>query len=76
MIYSDTGLEYINEVDYDTVFIIDNFDGDLFMRLHKAGCRILGPPVIIRCATLDEVTGKFIIQLCRILILLDYALVD
>lgn len=52
--YSDTGFEHMNDADYDTIFIVDNFDGDIYNRLHKEGCRILGPPVIIRCSQNNE----------------------
>lgn len=56
MRYSDTGFEHMNDADYDTIFIVDNFDGDIYNRLHKEGCRILGPPVIIRCSQNNEVS--------------------
>ncbi|KAI0240758.1 Protein ECT2 [Lamellibrachia satsuma] len=50
VLYSDTGFEYMNNTDDDTVFVLENFDGDIFQQLRRARCRILGPPVIIRCA--------------------------
>ena len=53
--YSDTGFEHIPEADEDTIFVLDNFEGDIFIRLHRAGVRIMGPPVIIRCAQENEV---------------------
>ncbi len=53
--YSDTGLEHMHEADpYQTVFVLDKFDGDIFHRLHRAHCRILGPPVIIQCAQNEQ----------------------
>ncbi|KAK2141472.1 hypothetical protein LSH36_1092g00051 [Paralvinella palmiformis] len=52
--YSDTGFEHMNDATYDTIFIVDNFDGDIYNRLRKEGCRILGPPVIIRCSQNNE----------------------
>ena len=55
--YSDTGLEYLNECDdYDTIFILDNFESELFFRLHRAGARIMGPPVIIKTAENEDVS--------------------
>nr|AUG84409.1 ECT2 [Platynereis dumerilii] len=52
---SDTGLEYLREaLDDDTVFIMDNFDGQLFQQLHSAGARIMGPAVIIKNANLGK----------------------
>ena len=53
--YSDTGFEHIPEADEETIFVLDNFEGDIFIRLHRAGVRIMGPPVIIRCAHENEV---------------------
>lgn len=53
--YSDTGFEFLREADEDTVFVLDNFEGDIFTRLHRAGARIMGPPVLNRCAKNDEV---------------------
>ena len=56
VVYSDTGLEHLNEVgDYDTVFVLAAFSGDVFHRLHRAGARIMGPPVLIKCGQLGEV---------------------
>ena len=40
----------MNDTDDDTVFVVENFDGDVFQQLHRARCRIVGPPVIIKCA--------------------------
>jgi hypothetical protein len=39
----------------DTVFVLDNFDGSIFQRIHKAGCRIVAPPVIFWCAMYGKV---------------------
>lgn len=59
--YSDLGLEYLHEAgDYNTVFVLDNFNGDVFHRLHRAGARIMGPPVIIKSAMHDEVIHIFL----------------
>ena len=55
IVYSDTGLEHINDTEYDTVFVLDNFEGDIFARLQKKGCRILGPPAIVYCSKYKQV---------------------
>ena len=53
---SDTGFEYMHNLDSrETIFILDNFDGSLFQQLHKNRCRIVAPPVIIKCAFNSEV---------------------
>jgi len=43
--------------DYETVFIVDNFDGSIFQQLQKAKCRIVSHAVILRCAMFGEVRG-------------------
>ena len=45
----------MTDTDDDTVFVIENFDGDVFQQLRRGRCRILGPPVIIKCARGGEV---------------------
>ena len=55
--YSDTGFEYLTEADEDTVFVLDNFEGDIFTRLHRAGARIMGPAVLNKCAKNNEVNN-------------------
>jgi len=42
--------------DYETVFIVDNFDGSIFQQLQKADCRIVSPAVILRCAMYGKVS--------------------
>ncbi|ELU14128.1 hypothetical protein CAPTEDRAFT_176435 [Capitella teleta] len=54
IIYSDTGSEFINEASPDTIFVLDNFEGSVFRILHKARCRILGPPAVIHCVQANE----------------------
>jgi len=41
--------------DHETVFVVDNFDGSIFQQLQRAGCRIVSPAVIMRCAMYGEV---------------------
>jgi len=52
---SDTGFEHMIDNDYETVFIVDNFDGSIFQQLQKAGCRIVSSVVILRCVMFGEV---------------------
>lgn len=57
--YSDTGFEYMHNMDSrETIFILDNFDGSLFQQLNKNRCRIVAPPVIIKCAFNSEVCSE------------------
>ena len=55
MIYSDTGLEHINKAGDNTMFVLENFDGDIYQRLNRESCRIFAPPVIIQCANEGKV---------------------
>ena len=56
MLNSDTGQEYINDVeDYENVFVVANFKEEVFEALDKADARIIGPPVVIKCARDNEV---------------------
>ena len=57
--------------DYETVFIVDNFDGSIFQQLQRAGCRIFAPAVILRCAMYGEVRVVFV---CFWLVMLQTAL--
>ncbi|XP_045200186.2 protein ECT2-like isoform X2 [Mercenaria mercenaria] len=48
---SETGYEYIADAsEFDLVFVLSEFKGEVFDKLHKADVRIVGPPVILRCA--------------------------
>ena len=49
-IFSDTGFEHMRDAEEDTIFVLDNFEGNIFQKLHRAGSRIVGPPVLIECA--------------------------
>jgi hypothetical protein len=51
--YSQHGEEYMNnteEEDVETFFVYENFDDYVYDRLRDANCRIIGPPVIFKCA--------------------------
>lgn len=46
IVTSDTGFEYAADTNCSTIFIIDNFDGEIFDTLYKSKHPILGPPAI------------------------------
>lgn len=55
-VLSATGEEYMNEDPYyETIFVLNDFEGDLFDMLRKTDSRILGPPVIRAVAATNEV---------------------
>lgn len=55
---SETGTDYIQDTtEFDCVFVLSEFKGEVFDALHKADVRIVGPPVIIRCAKESQVTS-------------------
>ncbi|XP_006824711.1 protein ECT2-like, partial [Saccoglossus kowalevskii] len=56
VVYSTNGLEYIDDAadKYDTVFVFNNFEGRDYDCLHKMDHRIMGPPVILKCANSKE----------------------
>ncbi|GIY99693.1 protein ECT2 [Caerostris extrusa] len=54
IIYSSSGLELINQGgDFTTIYILEEFEGDVFTSLHKAGQRILGPTTVMQYAKKD-----------------------
>ncbi|XP_071950219.1 protein ECT2-like [Antedon mediterranea] len=51
VLYSPDGSEYYQHSEqFDTVFVIDNFEGALFKRLAQSEHRVIGPSVILSCA--------------------------
>lgn len=42
--------------EFETVFVIADFQDSIFNKLYKADCRILGPPIVLRCAQKGEVS--------------------
>ncbi|CAE1269369.1 ECT2 [Acanthosepion pharaonis] len=50
IIYSDTGQEIPESSPCEYIFILDNFADHVFRQLYANGRRIMGPPVIIKCA--------------------------
>lgn len=55
VLYSETGYEYVkNDSDTSTVFVLQNFEGEIYETLHKAGVRIFGPTAVIQYAVKHE----------------------
>ncbi|XP_077987561.1 protein ECT2-like [Glandiceps talaboti] len=50
VVHSDSGKEYVDDDKYETIFVLDTFEGILYDSLRRMECRIMGPPVIIKCA--------------------------
>ena len=48
-------MEHLDDADSDTVFIVEDFAGDVYKTLHAEECRIVAPPVVIRAAMAGEV---------------------
>ncbi|CAL1534006.1 unnamed protein product, partial [Lymnaea stagnalis] len=48
---SETGLELVKDAcKCEISFVLANFEGELFCKLHRAQVRIIGPPILHRCA--------------------------
>ena len=47
---SDDGLDCIQTAsECETLFILGDFEGEMYHKLHRAEARIIGPPVILGC---------------------------
>jgi hypothetical protein len=54
--HSETGMDYIQAAsEIETVFVLSEFEGDVFHNLYKAEANIVGPPVILHCAKENKV---------------------
>ncbi|XP_042737090.1 protein ECT2 isoform X3 [Lagopus leucura] len=40
--------------EFETVFVVTDFQGSIFNNLCKADCRVIGPPVVLHCAQKGE----------------------
>ncbi|NXQ03334.1 ECT2 protein, partial [Vidua macroura] len=40
--------------EFETIFIVSDFQAPIFSNLCKADCRVIGPPVVLRCAQKGE----------------------
>ena len=57
---SEDGLDYIQDAsEWDTVFVLENFEGPVFHKLHKGEAWIVGPPVIFQCVRDKKVCTEF-----------------
>ncbi|KAF8767592.1 Protein ECT2 like protein [Argiope bruennichi] len=55
IIYSSNGLELIDQGgDFTNIYVLEEFEGDVFTSLHKAGQRILGPTTVMQYAKKNE----------------------
>ncbi|XP_014677396.1 PREDICTED: protein ECT2-like [Priapulus caudatus] len=54
VLHSVTGEEFVNDLDYDTVFVLEEFAGNTYEMLHKKNNRLMGPNVFLECAEKDE----------------------
>ena len=63
---SNDGHEYLDQDDscYETVFIISDFESNIFNELKQARIRILGPPVIAAVALSNEVRECICQSIC------------
>lgn len=46
IVKSETGQEYINDNNCSTIFVLENFEGDVYNTLYKAKQPLLGPPAL------------------------------
>ncbi|OXB82489.1 UNVERIFIED_CONTAM: hypothetical protein H355_000747 [Colinus virginianus] len=44
--------------EFETVFVVTDFQGSIFNNLCKAECRVIGPPVVLHCAQKGEVCAS------------------
>lgn len=53
------GFEDGENTDYETVFVLVDFDSPEYSYLYKRENRIIGPPVVLHCAAKEEVSQWF-----------------
>ncbi|KAL5004653.1 hypothetical protein ScPMuIL_018109 [Solemya velum] len=52
---SETGLEYVHEAaEFETIFVLSSFEGEVYHKLHRAEARLMGPPILMKCARNGE----------------------
>ena len=57
VVYSANGSENQADLDdEDSIYILTDFEGEIFQRLCNCYCRVVAPPVIIWAATHSEVS--------------------
>ncbi|XP_023233462.1 protein ECT2-like, partial [Centruroides sculpturatus] len=50
VVFSENGTEFINDNQFKMIFVLNEFEGEVYDHLHNAGCTILGPTIIIQSA--------------------------
>lgn len=54
--YSSNGSEFINQGgEFTTIYVLEEFEGEVYTTLHKAGQRILGPTTVMQYAERHKV---------------------
>ena len=57
VVYSENAAENLDDSDdEDSIYVVNDFEGETFQQLCDCYCRIVAPPVIIRAATQGEVS--------------------
>ncbi|XP_013101165.1 protein ECT2 isoform X3 [Stomoxys calcitrans] len=54
VITSETGLELVNDYDWRTYFILNDFEGPVYEAIHKSKQCILGPPALQQAAEMKD----------------------
>lgn len=54
IVTSETGIEYATDTNCSTIFIIEDFDGDIYDTLYKFKHPVLGPPAIQQLANKND----------------------
>lgn len=44
--------------EFETIFVVSDFQAPIFSNLCKADCRVIGPPVVLHCAQRGEVCAS------------------
>jgi len=71
VVYSADGAENVDDSDdEDSIYILSDFEGEMFQRLCDCYCRIVAPPVVIWAATQGEVRCIVLLRLTSLVSLL------
>ena len=69
--HSDTGFEHMPTSSkpppatatcerLDTVFVLENFHGDIFRKLSRCRCHLVGPQIVVECASNNLVSNNLV----------------
>lgn len=59
VLQSETGLDFVKDAsECEISFVVANFEGELFSKLHRAQVRIIGPQVLKKCVQ-DGIVSTF-----------------